>query len=175
MILKTIQQKLCLFMKIATCPVCGKTISLKKQGKNFLNVAHVVPHFLSYEDLLESVTQGTFHDSHSSRNKIHWACDNCLEEGKAILADPKAQTYNDCAPYYAYFDLYFDCRTCKKNFLFSSAEQKFWYESLKFWIQSQPKDCLNCRQEKRKKKREIKRKDDGTGKSKSNFESTLSL
>jgi hypothetical protein len=156
MILKTIQQKFRLFMKIATCPVCGRKISLKNQGKRFLSIAHIVPWFLSYEELLKAIVQGAFRDSHSNRDKIYWACDNCLENGKAILADPKVQTYIDCAPYYAYFDLYFDCETCKKNFLFSATEQKFWYESLKFWVQSQPKDCADCRQEKRKKKRELK-------------------
>ncbi len=173
--MNVIQQKIFSLLKIAICPVCSKATLLKRQGKNFLSVAHIVPWFLTDEQLLQAVIKGTFQDSHSERDKIHWACDKCLESGKAILANPMTQTYNDCAPYYAYFDLHMSCRTCSKKYVFTSAEQKFWYEVLKFWVQSQPKDCVDCRQEKRKKQRDIQQENDGKGKSKSNFESVLSL
>ncbi len=136
----------------ATCPVCAQQVTLEEQGKAFFSVAQVLPWFLSYEGLLNAVVKGEFRDSHSNRDRIHWACDDCLEQGRAILANPGLQKFVDCVPYYAYFDLQLECGTCGKRFQFSAKEQQFWYESLKFWVQSWPKDCVECRREKRKRK-----------------------
>ncbi len=37
------------------------------------------------------------------------------------------------------------CRQCSKSFQFTASEQKYWYEVLKFWIDSVPLTCLSCR------------------------------
>jgi hypothetical protein len=136
----------------AVCPVCQNEIILEENAKAFLNISHVVPWFLSHEQLLDAVVKGEFRDSHSKRKFIHWACDDCLDKGKALLADPNKQKFVDCVPYYAYFNLQRHCETCGQNFIFSSNEQRFWYEDLMFWVQSQPKDCANCRRKKRERR-----------------------
>jgi hypothetical protein len=136
---------------MALCPVCQNEIVLENDAKAFLAISNLTPWFLSHKELLEAVIKGEFRDSHSPRTHIHWACDACIQTGKAILADPTQQTFVDCVPYYAYFSLSFEaCRTCGKPFQFSASEQQYWYETRKFWVQSMPKDCVDCRRERRK-------------------------
>lgn len=84
-----------------------------------------------------------------------WACDTCLTSKKAILGNPNSQLY--CwNPHYAYFDSTIDCRKCSNSFTFSKEEKKYWYENLKFWIESVPVNCVNCRKETRKLRSENK-------------------
>lgn len=85
---------------------------------------------------------------------LQWACKNCLNEKRAIPANPEAQTFVDFAPYFAYFDVSLQCSDCGKEFIFSSKEQLFWYEHLKFWVQSRPKQCVECRRIRREQKRQ---------------------
>lgn len=140
----------------AKCPVCHSNVVLEEDAKAFLSVSITVPWFLSHPQLLEAVVKGEFQDSHSKHEKIHWACDNCLKNGKALLADPTKQTFVDFVPYYGYFDLPFVCDTCGKDFVFPALEQRYWYENLKFWVQSKPKNCADCRRKKREAKHRIK-------------------
>jgi hypothetical protein len=37
------------------------------------------------------------------------------------------------------------CSKCNALFTFSAKEQQFWYEQLRFWADSVPVDCLDCR------------------------------
>ncbi len=86
---------------------------------------------------------------------FNWACDHCLQTKKAIAANPVSQNY--CwSPNYAYFDSEYKCRTCGNDFIFSKLEKKYWYETLHFWIDSEPVNCVNCRKEVRKYKSESK-------------------
>jgi hypothetical protein len=41
---------------------------------------------------------------------------------------------------------------CKEEYIFRKEEQQYWYEHLKFWVQSRPKHCAKCRREVREKK-----------------------
>ncbi|MCI0614695.1 zinc-ribbon domain containing protein, partial [bacterium] len=52
---------------------------------------------------------------------------------------------------FAYFDIKKRCEDCKKPFIFSSTEQHKWYEEYKFWVQSEPKQCLSCRRMRRQR------------------------
>lgn len=81
-----------------------------------------------------------------------WACDECLDTGKAILADLSQQVYLDYDPYLAYVDRSKICKTCGEHFVFTKSEQKFWYEDLQFWVQVQPNNCQSCRKEIRHQK-----------------------
>jgi len=84
-----------------------------------------------------------------------WACDECLASKKAIEANPGLQNY--CLhPHIAYSDVTFNCNTCGNDFIFSKEEKKFWYENLKFWIDSRPNNCVDCRKEIRQLKIENK-------------------
>jgi hypothetical protein len=74
-----------------------------------------------------------------------WACDDCIECNRAIEAKFEDQTYCDYPPYLAYFDKEMDCKKCGQSFTFVKEEQHYWYEVLKFWVQSIPKNCKKCR------------------------------
>lgn len=75
----------------------------------------------------------------------NWACDVCVKEGKASMGNPDAQRYCDYTPYFMYVDRPATCRSCGKGFIFSRSEQKYWYETLRFWVQSHPVRCAPCR------------------------------
>lgn len=82
-----------------------------------------------------------------------WACDECLNLGKAIPSQPEAQNY--CwEPRLAYFDTQHECQSCHKPFIFGKEEKRFWFETLKFWIDSTPNHCAGCRKEMRALKKE---------------------
>lgn len=86
-------------------------------------------------------TYNSFIDSY-----FEWACDVCLKDKKAILASPALQNAS-MTPSLAYYDKEKTCRTCDAAFTFTKEEKKLWYEQLKFWIDSEPVNCLNCRRE----------------------------
>jgi hypothetical protein len=79
--------------------------------------------------------------------KYQWACDTCIDKGKALIAHPSVQQYCDFDPYLAYYDLKKLCGKCGKYYTFIKEEQRYWYEGLKFWVQSKPKECAECRKE----------------------------
>lgn len=83
---------------------------------------------------------------------FQWACDACLDSGKALIGNPEAQLYCDFDPYLAYIDIDKTCEKCHEMYVFKKEEQKYWYETLRFWIQSKPKHCPKCRQEVREEK-----------------------
>lgn len=87
--------------------------------------------------------------------QLGWACDVCLKDKKAILANLAQQTPS-LTPQFAYFDTQKVCRTCGVDFIFKKEEKQLWYEQLKFWIDSEPVNCLKCRQEIRLLKEENK-------------------
>ncbi|BDD05283.1 zinc-ribbon domain containing protein [Aureibacter tunicatorum] len=78
----------------------------------------------------------------SKTQAVDWTCDKCLNEKKAIQAIFDNQKYIDKLPRLAYFDKEIVCRSCGVEYNFSKEEQKFWYEDLQFWTQS---DCTNCK------------------------------
>ena len=88
----------------------------------------------------------------SKLSKFQWACDYCLQSNRATLAQPKKQKFYDYPPYLAYYKKLKTCHTCDEIFVFSASEQQFWYEDLKFWVQSWAKDCLPCRKKARERK-----------------------
>jgi len=91
----------------------------------------------------------TFFDSDNEH--LLWACDDCIESGKAIQSDFTKQKYCDYFPHLAYYDKIINCETCQQDFLFSKEEQQYWFENLQFWVQTKCINCKNCRKEKRDK------------------------
>lgn len=87
------------------------------------------------------------------QKRVHWACDTCLHSGKALIGHPEAQLYCDFEPYLAYVSYEKECETCHQAFVFSKEEQQHWYETLRFWVQSKPKQCPSCRREVREEKK----------------------
>lgn len=62
----------------------------------------------------------------------------------AIRADISAQDYSVC-PRHWYIDARFRCTECGADFLWSAKEQRTWFESYRFWVDSQPQLCRECR------------------------------
>lgn len=114
----------------------------KKEVKQNSILDYFLKDIKSQPGLIQRLKQGHF----------EWACDHCLETGRAIEGKVAEQTFCDNPPYLAYLDKKKNCETCSKNYIFSKEEQKFWYEELKFWVQSTPKNCQACRKEIRNKK-----------------------
>jgi hypothetical protein len=135
----------------AVCPVCGKYVRLTQQQSLSENRV-LVPWFSTYAGMLQAIEEGSAKDPHSDRKIIHWACDNCIRTGKALLADPREQQFCDCYPYLAYFDEQRQCEECGASYVFDKGEQKHWYEILKFWVQSRPKCCKDCYKKKHPQK-----------------------
>src|SRR4051794_10797523 len=66
-----------------------------------------------------------------------------LDYSTAVRADISQQNFSVC-PRHWYIDAAFHCSRCDQSFVFTADEQKFWYEQLKFWIDSIPKECATC-------------------------------
>ena len=74
-----------------------------------------------------------------------------LDFSTATRADISQQNFSIC-PRHWYIDATIDCSRCGQSFVFKADEQKFWYEELKFWIESIPRECAKCRNEVRQLK-----------------------
>jgi Probable zinc-ribbon domain len=81
-----------------------------------------------------------------------WACDDCLNAGRALEAKPWLQVRGYGLPVFAYLDQTRSCGDCQSEFLFSASEQAYWYETLQFVMHSVPKQCPDCRKTRRKAK-----------------------
>lgn len=69
----------------------------------------------------------------------------------AIPGDVSKQNFS-VLPRLWYLDAVFVCEDCGENFTWTAAEQKFWFEELHFWIDSQPICCVECRKKRRDRK-----------------------
>jgi len=67
-----------------------------------------------------------------------------IDYGTAVRADISKQDYTVC-PRHWYSDAIFKCADCGNEFLFSAREQRYWYEERKFYVDSYPKCCPDCR------------------------------
>lgn len=85
--------------------------------------------------------------------ELPWACDHCIRAGRALEGRPAVQTWCDHNPYFAFIDTELWCEDCGQRFVFAASEQQFWYETLKFWVQSRPKQCIPCRRARRARSR----------------------
>lgn len=85
--------------------------------------------------------------------ELQWACNHCIRAGRALEGHPAVQTWCDYNPYFAFIDAELRCEDCGQQFIFTATEQQYWYETLKFWVQSRPKQCLQCRRARRARSR----------------------
>ena len=60
-----------------------------------------------------------------------------MDYSTAQRADISKQNYTVC-PRHWYVDATFRCRDCRNEFVFTAAEQRFWYEDRRFWIGELP-------------------------------------
>src|SRR6185369_8969041 len=64
----------------------------------------------------------------------------------AVKADVSKQNFL-VAPRFWYVDATYTCKRCKERFVFTAREQRFWYEDMRFYLDSYPKQCGECRRE----------------------------
>ena len=127
----------------ASCPGCGLQCDLQKQ-----------------KYLIDTVRSGWIEDPDgwfwmkwlAERPRENWACDDCVKQSRAIVAEPKRQKTGMAMPYAAYIDRRFHCTDCDTDFLFSATEQQYWFETLGFLVFVHPKQCVVCRKKRRQKK-----------------------
>lgn len=72
----------------------------------------------------------------------------------AVRGDIRRQEYCPMChvPRYFYVDEPRTCVQCEMAFTFTAAEQKHWYETLRFWADSTAIRCLACRRQQRGKR-----------------------
>lgn len=66
-------------------------------------------------------------------------------EGTAVEADLERQSPSP-VPVLYYFDLRKTCIDCHRLFIFFAEEQKYWYETLGFYLDANCVRCVECRQ-----------------------------
>jgi hypothetical protein len=72
-----------------------------------------------------------------------------IDYASAVRGNPEKQNYSVC-PRYWYIDADFVCKSCRKDFTWTAAEQKAWFEEYYFWIDSSPLHCKTCSAERRR-------------------------
>ncbi len=76
----------------------------------------------------------------------HWACDACLDSGRALEAnhDNFDGVYGI---YLAFYDIEKTCKSCHQKYIFTKEEQRHWFEELKFCHRAKSVRCIPCRKE----------------------------
>jgi len=90
----------------------------------------------------------------------HWrlSCDRIFPE-TVLAADPENQNYA-LYPRKYYVDVERICRTCDRPFLFFAREQRYWFETLRFFVDADCVFCPQCRRESRVVQRRLRRYSD---------------
>ena len=75
----------------------------------------------------------------------------------SIPADVRKQNFSTMSHLHWYVDTLRDCRRCKRPFLFLAREQQYWYETLRFRVETDCYECVECRASLRTVRRRLKR------------------
>lgn len=76
-----------------------------------------------------------------------------------LVADPSKQNYT-IYPRKYYVDLLRKCRDCSRPFIFFALEQRYWYETLRYYIDADCVLCPACRRESQVLRRRLRRYSD---------------
>jgi hypothetical protein len=71
-----------------------------------------------------------------------------IDYTSAVPAEVAAQDYS-VAPRHWYIDARFRCCECRAEFVWPTAEQKTWFEVYRFYVDSLPTRCRECRAKRR--------------------------
>jgi hypothetical protein len=124
--------------KLLTCPCCGQ-VRRSSEHHCFTNT-NLDKYFIDSEgNKIEHI-----YWCDAKKYSLNWACDECLQNGRAVKANPNKQLFCDFQPYFAYFDKLIVCRDCGVKFTFNKEEQRHWYETIGFWVQSVRVRCKEC-------------------------------
>lgn len=139
-------------MAVAVCPGCSKKRDVDKQAAlraveaTWFREPRGWPQ-PQEDDMRHLATQQL--SAGRGRHTFFWACDECVNSGRAISADVTKVNISIGTPYAAYVDRPFRCDDCKAEAVFSAAEQHHWFETLGFLIWVYPKQCTACRKKRR--------------------------
>jgi hypothetical protein len=122
------------------CPVCGS----KEKLETLLAIAPALGGYWGDRNRLALGFR---------KGEIRWACEGCVQAGRALRASPSKEVHCLHPPYLAYYDDDIECEDCGQTFTFSAEEQRFWYEELQFLLRSRPKQCAPCRRRRRERKK----------------------
>ncbi|MFN8397665.1 MAG: zinc-ribbon domain containing protein [Bacteroidia bacterium] len=127
------------------CPVCGE---MRQQEETCLGGRAYRAYFAGSRAILPPP------DDVAAWNIVwrNWACNTCLQSGRAILAKASFQFSVDAFPpsQPVYVDVVRSCKTCGLDFHFTPREQQLWYEEWRIPLEAEPKSCLECRKTLRK-------------------------
>ena len=71
-----------------------------------------------------------------------------IDYSTAVRADISAQDFT-VAPRHWYVDAWFRCADCGSEFIWSANEQRTWFETYRFYVDSQATRCRDCRTKRR--------------------------
>jgi hypothetical protein len=90
-----------------------------------------------------------FSDQDPRRMSLHFFMTPCsLDYESAVLADISKQNFG-YSPRPWYIDMKGRCVSCGEEFCWSAVEQRLWFETYGFFVDSYAKRCLSCRREQR--------------------------
>lgn len=137
--------------EVLICPCCRRQVDHRRMRQTFalfpFDGMMIAPELNAPETFVEVLRRYP--------GMYQWACDDCLNGGRALRATPRRQFYtfkypwDTAQPYFAYFDQNRTCTDCGQDFTFTKEEQRHWYEELQFVVYSVPNQCPACRKERR--------------------------
>lgn len=77
----------------------------------------------------------------------------------ALIANTTLQNFA-VYPRKYYVDILKECRQCHRPFIFFAREQRYWFETLKFYVDADCVHCPKCRRESRVLQRRLRRYSD---------------
>ena len=77
----------------------------------------------------------------------------------ALIAQTEKQNFA-VFPRKYYVDVLRSCRTCHRPFIFFAKEQRYWFETLRFFVDADCVHCPDCRHESRAVQRRLRRYSD---------------
>lgn len=127
--------------------------SPRRSDRTLERLANVVPH-PRYGT--EPIPSGEVGEGDVVPEPPAWSKDVYFPE-TAIRADVRKQNYSTMSHLHWYVDTLRDCRVCKRPFLFFAREQQYWYETLRFRVEADCHECVECRASLRTIQRRLKR------------------
>jgi hypothetical protein len=90
----------------------------------------------------------------------HWRLHgDALFPETALIAETEKQNYA-LYPRKYYVDVLRSCRTCHRPFIFFAKEQRYWFETLRFFVDADCVYCPDCRRKSRTVQRRLRRYSD---------------
>jgi len=108
-----------------------------------------VPHISGITLAEEQIRQGFW----------HLRIEETMFPGSVLIARTELQNCT-ISPRQYYVDLVRTCRRCARRFIFFAKEQRYWFETLKFFVEADCVLCPECRPQARTIQRRIRRYSD---------------